>query len=409
MHADERRVTVLYSFPHKIGAGRICTAAWNHVVEATEAGTDMTVHPGAVARPLPEPIEVVPTLARGGIRIPYRLLGRRRALDWHDRVVAARLPKRARDVDLVHTWPSGALETLRVASELGIRTVLERPNAHTRFAFEVVREEEERLGLPLPPGHEHAFDEQALEREEREYELADVLLCPSEFVLTSFTAAGFPPSRLMRHTYGFDDTTHYPDPLPRSTSKPLTMLFVGDNPLRKGLHYALEAWVRSPASRTGRFLVVGGLFPAYRERFASMLAHPSVEVLGRRSDLPDLYRQADILVLPTIEEGSPLVCMEAIGCGCVPVVSTVCNGVCRHRDNALVHPVRDVDTLSDYITLLDDDRDLLSSLREGALRSAPEFTWAAAGRRLARIYGRVVDGTRVEAPTEVGAASILQS
>ncbi len=34
-----------------------------------------------------------------------------------------------------------------------------------------------------------------------------------------------------------------------------------------------------------------------------MLAHPSVKVLGHRNDLPDLMRQSDILVLPSIGEG----------------------------------------------------------------------------------------------------------
>ena len=35
----------------------------------------------------------------------------------------------------------------KVARQLGIPTVLERPNAHTRFAYEVVRDECERLGV----------------------------------------------------------------------------------------------------------------------------------------------------------------------------------------------------------------------------------------------------------------------
>ncbi len=74
----------------------------------------------------------------------------------------------------------------------------------------------------------------------------------------------------------------------------------------------------------------------------------------------------------------------------MPVVSDVCAGVCRHMENALVHPVGDVDTLREHLTMLHEDRDLLARLRAGALASAPEFTWRAAGARLLDVYRDLV-------------------
>src|SRR5207237_170731 len=111
--------------------------------------------------------------------------------DWHDRIVARRLEHLAGQIDIVHTWPLGALETLKTANRLGIPTVLERPNAHTRFAYEVVQQECERLGVALPPEHEHAYKENVLIREEAEYKLATRLLCPSDFVARTFLERGF--------------------------------------------------------------------------------------------------------------------------------------------------------------------------------------------------------------------------
>jgi glycosyltransferase involved in cell wall biosynthesis len=379
-------VHVLYSFPHKIGAGRICETAWQQVAGTAAAGAEVLVFPGAVARALPSPVRVEPTLARGRLRIPYRAVGLMRALRLHDRIVARRLPRLAGTIDVVHTWPSGALETLKVARRLGIPTVLERPNAHTRLAYEVVRRESERLGVPLPPGGEHAFDAKALAREEEEYALADRLLCPSDFVFGSFLDEGFPPEKLARHSYGFDDGVYHPSERARDDDRPLTLLFAGYAAVRKGLHYALDAWLRSPASERGRFLIAGSFLPAYEARLASMLAHPSVERLGHRRDVPGLLRRSDALVLPTIEEGSPLVVLEALASGCVPVVSDVCAGICRHMENALVHAVGDVDSLAEHITRLDEDRDLLERLRRGAIETAPAYTWAAAGRRLLDVY-----------------------
>ena len=183
----------------------------------------------------------------------------------------------------------------------------------------------------------------------------------------------------------------YPADRPDEPDRPFTLIFVGDNALRKGLHYALEAWRRSPVSATGRFLVVGEFPAAYVEKIGSLLDHPTVEVLGHRSDVAKLYRESDAFVLPTVEEGSPLSCLEALGSGCVPLVSDVCEGICVHMENALVHPVGDVDALTEHLTLLHDDRLLLQRLRDGVLHSAPELTWSAAGRRLLDVYREVVE------------------
>ena len=176
------------------------------------------------------------------------------------------------------------------------------------------------------------------------------------------------------------------------------MLFAGLAAVRKGLHFALEAWLESPACQDGTFMIAGSFLPAYEAKLSLMLAHPSVQVLGERRDVPELMRQSDLLVLPTIEEGSPLVVMEALGSGCVPLVSDVCAGVCEHMENALVHAVGDVDALTRHMTVLSADRALLAALRAGALRTAPRWTWSAAGRRLLAVYRGILDtrdpGTR---------------
>lgn len=387
-HGDAR-LRVLYSFPHRIGAGRICYTAWQQVDGLVEAGADVSAHPASVLRPL-RASEVSPTLARGRFRVPYRLVGQLRALVLHDRIVARRLERMGDRIDVVHTWPLGALETLRTARRLGITTVLERPNAHTRFAYEVVRAECERLGVELPPDHEHAYNETVLAREELEYDAADFLLCPSEFVVETFVDQGVAREKLLRHAYGFDPATYYPDPERRSDGEGLTMLYVGVAAVRKGLHFALDAWLRSPASRDGTFLIAGEMLPAYAEVLGDRLDHDSVHVLGHRDDVPELMRRSDILVLPSIEEGFGLVCTDAIGAGCVPLVSRACTELCRHGENALVHDVADVAALEEHITMLHEDRELLARLRRGCLDSAPELTWDAAGRSLLDAYRRAL-------------------
>jgi glycosyltransferase involved in cell wall biosynthesis len=384
---------VLYSYPRRIGAGRVCYTAWQQVNGLVAAGADVVVHTGSVARELPPEARVSTTLSRGRVRVPYRAIGQARAMVLHDRIVARRLKRLAGEIDIVHAWPQAALETLHTARELGIPTVLERPNAHTRFAYETVAAECERIGVPLPPGGEHAFDAAILKREESEFHAADRLLCPSEFVVKTFLDQGHPRSQLVRHIYGYDENACSPRTEPRPADAPLRVIFVGFAAVRKGLHFALDAWLRSPASREGgTFVIAGDILPAYAEKLSAQLAHPSVQALGHRTDVPELIRESDALVLPSVEEGFGLVCVEAMGSGSVPVVSDACTDVCRHLDNALVHRVGDVDALAKHLTMLHQDPELLARLRAASLQTAPTVTWTAAGRRLLDAYRETIAG-----------------
>jgi glycosyltransferase involved in cell wall biosynthesis len=396
------RVRAVYSFPLRLGADRVCYTAWQQVNGLAAAGADLLVFPASISRPVRLGVRVSPTLARGKFRLPYRLVGTMRAIALHDRIVARRIEKLAGQIDIIHTWPLGALETLKIAARLGIPTVLERPNAHTGFAMEVVQKECDRLGVPLPPNHEHAYDAEKLRKEEEEYRLATRLLCPSDFVMKTFLDKGFPREQIARHMYGFDEKGLYPSTEPRDRHRGLTMLFVGVCAVRKGVHYALEAWLRSPASKDGTFLIAGEFLPAYQEKLAKMLSHPSVKVLGHRNDVPALMRKSDILVLPTIEEGSALVTSEARGSGCVLLVSEAAGAICKHMENALVHQVGDVSALAQHITFLHEDPALLERLRAASLGTVHELTWSAAGRMLFDVYRETIAVHRAGALRENG-------
>ena len=154
--------------------------------------------------------------------------------------------------DIFHGFALGSLESLKTARKLGIPTILERSNAHTRFAYEMVETECRKLGVEMPGNHSHAFNAQVLRREEEEYDAADFLFCPSEFVARTFEERGFGREKLARFQYGFDEYVCYPPADRRGDKRGLTFLFAGECTPRKGLHYALDAWLRSSACNDGR-------------------------------------------------------------------------------------------------------------------------------------------------------------
>ena len=284
-------VRVLYSFPHRIGSRP-------HLLHGVGPGPgarrcrcrghrDAGVGRGAAA----EGVRVAPTLARGQLRVPYRAARRapraRRCTTGSWRAASASWPARS-----TSSTPGRSVRSRRSRSPASSASP---PCSSARTPtpgspMRSWRDECARLGVALPPDHEHAYNEAVLAREEAEYALTDRLLCPSEFVVQTFVDQGVARDRLVRHIYGYDEKRFFPAAAPRSRDDGLTMLYVGVAAVRKGLHYALDAWLRSPASQQGTFLVAGEVLPAYGERLKEQLAHPSVQVLGHRDDVADLMR-----------------------------------------------------------------------------------------------------------------------
>src|SRR5207248_4792468 len=93
MISARKPVRVLYSFPLRLGASRICYTAWQQVNGLAAAGADLLVFPASMGRPVPSGVSVSSTLEWGRFRVPYRIFGTMRAVALHDRVVARRLEK----------------------------------------------------------------------------------------------------------------------------------------------------------------------------------------------------------------------------------------------------------------------------------------------------------------------------
>ena len=81
------RIRVLYSFPLRLGADRICGIAWQQVNGLAAAGADLLVSPASISRPVRPDVKVSPTLARGKLRVPYKVVGTMRAcaFSWSER------------------------------------------------------------------------------------------------------------------------------------------------------------------------------------------------------------------------------------------------------------------------------------------------------------------------------------
>jgi glycosyltransferase involved in cell wall biosynthesis len=118
--------------------------------------------------------------------------------------------------------------------------------------------------------------------------------------------------------------------------------------------------VRKPATR----LKLVGDGEARQQIEAAIVRHGLghvVELAGWQDDLLDLYRSFDVLVLTSLNEGTPVAVIEAMAAA-LPVVATDVGGVgdvVTHDETGLLVPSQDVKALADaMLRLLDspDDR-----------------------------------------------------
>ena len=380
---------ILFSFPGRIGTSGIGTTAWHQATGLARRGADVHVACGSVEREMPGVHVLVETMRVAGRNVPYRAVGVDRAIAHHDRRVARMLVRGRRGFDLVHCWPGGGERTLHAAAARDLPAFLERPNAHTAFAFDAVARECERLGMRLDPSSPHAFDPAKLAREEREFAAARALLCPSDFVAATHAARGEPEIRLLRHRYGYDPRRFSPSVRPDGSAG-LAITFLGRLEPRKGVHLALEAWRRSGLGRAGRLVLCGRMEPGYRAVLEPLLAQPGVEVRAHVADPTGLLRESDALVLPSLEEGSALVTYEARACGAVLLVSDHTGACARHGHDALVHRAGDVAELTRHLRSLVDEPALLRTLRANSLADIGNLTWDAAADALLAAYAEVL-------------------
>ena len=124
-----------------------------------------------------------------------------------------------------------------------------------------------------------------------------------------------------------------------------------------------------------RFVLVGKLDPGNpaavpQTDLEAWLDEGIVEWWGYRTDMPDVYRQATVVALPSYREGLPKALLEAGAAGRAIVTTDVpgCRDVVEDGVTGLIVPARDAQGLADAVAQLLDDAGKRDALRHAARR-----------------------------------------
>ena len=207
----------------------------------------------------------------------------------------------------MHSWNENSYNIFKKLKGTGWRLCVERSCPHNLFQYELLLEEGKALGIP------HRQDMYALERAIEELHLADMIVVPSSYSAKSYTEPEL--LRKVRVNPLGANVGYFEKPAKTSGFK---VLMVGNNFLRKGIHYLVQAFklIDDP---NAELWIRGEVPDEYRKRIQDPRITIIPPVLPNR--LKKLYQAADVFVQPSIDEGFGMTVFEALGYG-LPLVVT---------------------------------------------------------------------------------------
>jgi glycosyltransferase involved in cell wall biosynthesis len=266
---------------------------------------------------------------------------------------------------------------------MGGTVVLVRGSAHILAQKQLVDEEGQRFGYEASE-----VDPRTVEKELREYELADYIAMPSHFCERSFVERGVPREKLRVWPLGAD-TRRFQPPSTQRPDSPFRVLYVGEVSLRKGVYYLLEAFRRA-ALPNSELVLVGAIKPAVEPLLRDQ--PQSVQSVGviRFPKLLSYYQNASVFVLPSVEDGFGQVVMQAMVSGLPVLVSSNAGAseAIRDGENGFVFQARNVESLQARLEQLYRDTKLRREMGHQALTSALNYTWDN--------YGAAVESSLLE-------------
>jgi len=267
-----------------------------------------------------------------------------------------------KEQDVAYIWNFTSIDTYRTIKSANSKAILDA--------------EYHRLGIKP----DHGIDEKSIAMENAKLELVDYVFSPSNEVTKSLLMADVPSEKIIQSSYGLSQNSILlPQEIASRAGKAeLTAVFVGLIGVRKGAHLLLEYWTK--AGVKGRLKLVGRIQPSARHLIEPYLKRNDVEHIPFTNDLRSVYLDADVFILPSLEEGSPLVTYLAMGAGLPSIVSPMGGGgVINDGYEGLVVDPHNAGGWIASIRKVFSDAEFRLKISTNAYNKAGEYLWSEVG------------------------------
>lgn len=289
---------------------------------------------------------------------------------------------------IAYIWPAAFLSVFKKAKTSRCIVLTENINTHQANSKVILDSEYRRLGL-VP---HHGIDDIKVAEEDAKLRFADYVFSPSDEVTKSLRSANVPDEKIIKTSYGLSGTDIISLDATLDSfrgQREFTAIFVGRIGIRKGAHLLLDYWVK--AGIHGTLKLIGNIEADARHLIEPYLSRPDIQHIGYCNDLKPHYRDADLFIFPSLEEGSPLVTYLSLGAGLPSLVSPMGGGgIIRDGiDGRVINP-HEEDQWIEAIRTLAYNQDLCRRYGENAHHHAQDYLWEKVGRqRLEELNRRI--------------------
>jgi len=213
-----------------------------------------------------------------------------------------------------------------------------------------------------------------------EYLNSKSIFVPSEFVKKSFDIFGLSQKiNVNPYGYNFNVKPLKVEPISRSINESkINVIFVGSLMIRKGLHYLIDA-IQYLDSDHFHFHLVGPMRKDIQNFVYQISSKNNVTLYGSldKNKLNKVYQKADVLILPSIEEGLSLVQLEALSRS-VPVIATKNTGSDQclvNNENGIIIESFSSSSIILALQFIYQNPEFLKKLKVNSFKSIDKFTW----------------------------------
>lgn len=296
------------------------------------------------------------------------------------------------------------------AKEVAKKETFDVIHAHEWLSFGAGLAAKELSGKPLIV-HVHAteFDRSAGHVNDRVYhiekeafEKADTIIAVSDYTKQIIMSQyGTTPNKIITIYNGVEPFDDHPDPsqekifnLPHLKAHgQKIVLFVGRLTLQKGADYFLRAAQKAlDYDNTITFIIAGSgdMERQLIEEAARLGITDHVYFTGflRDKELKELYRGADLFILPSISEPFGISALEALING-TPVIVSKQSGVAQALTHVLKVDFWDTEELAHKILAVLSYRSLMQELSQNGFAEASKLTWQQAAKKCIELYDKL--------------------
>jgi glycosyltransferase involved in cell wall biosynthesis len=270
-------------------------------------------------------------------------------------------------------WGWAAYYTIKSANRKKTLTILQQSSSANLHQNQILKEEYIKLGLELDEINPQII----INRQKKEAEIADYILCPSIYVANTFiNVYNIPKTKILIQPYAVDTNLFKMNK--RKTDDVFRIIYVGNIGVAKGIHYLIDALELLQKNNVPyECLLIGKIKDNYMNYFNKK--RHLFKYLGKvpHNELNDYYNSSSVFVFPTLDDGFGLVLFEAMASGLPVIATTNCGAstIIKDGEEGFIVPIRDSNAIFEKLVYLFNNRSVLENMSNKAFIKSKNYDW----------------------------------